>query len=227
MASVQFKGIDSVIEAYERRRVPAWSLWQGSQFMFKYEGNDIAEGAQELSAILEALGESTNAVYTLKVYEDHPGKIKDKTPHDGSFNFKINGGEQEVTNSQYGALRNQSAILEKLERLEQRLNEREDEEEERPNKLGLIGEILNDPGTSSIVVPLIMKAFGISGISTPQPTRMAISGINDDAAATLKEAMTILQNADPKLPEHLMKLARLSQQSPDSFNFLLKTLDGM
>lgn len=228
MASVQFKGVNSVIDAYERRKVPAWSLWQGSQFMFKYEGDDMEQGGQELQSILEVLSDSTNAIYTLKVYEDLPGgKIKDKTPHDGSFNFRLNADNQEITNSQYGALRNQNAILEKLESLEKRLNEKDEEEDdEPPSKLGLIGEILNDPGTSQIVLPLIMKAFGI-GTTPSHPAMRSINGIPDDDRATLNEAMQILKTADPKLPEHLMKLAKLSKESPDSFKFLLQTLDSM
>lgn len=226
-ASVHFKGIDNVLNAYEQRAVPAWSLWQGSQFLFKYEGNDISEGATALNEILDRLAQSSNAIYTLKVYEElQGGKIKDKTPHDGSFNFKLNLDSQEITTSQYGALRNQNAILEKLERLEQRMNEREEEEEEEEpkSKLGLIGEILNDPGISQIVMPLVSKLLGINGANTPRPT---IAGINDDEAATLKQAIEILKKSDPDLPAHLMKLAKLSQESPDSFKFLLNALEGM
>lgn len=228
MASVHFKGIDNVLNAYEARKVPAWSLWQGSQFLFKYEGTDISEGANALNEILDRLAESSNAIYTLKVYEELTGgKIKDKTPHDGSFNFKLNLDGQEITTNQYSTLRNQNAILEKLEALEQRMNEREEEGEEEPqSKLGLIGEILNDPGISQIVQPLIAKFFGL-GTATPQMPMRSISGISDDDRSTLNEALKILEKADPKLPEHLMKLAQLSQESPDSFKFLLNTLDGM
>lgn len=231
-ASVHFKGIDNILNAYEQRNVAAWSLWQGSQFLFKYEGTNISEGAQALNDILDRLAQSSNAIYTLKVYEELPGgKIKDKTPHDGSFNFRLNVDSQEITNSQYGAIRNQNAILEKLERLEQRMNEKEEEGGDEPeNKLGLIGEILNDPGVSQIVQPLIgpllNKLFGLAGV-TPQMPMRSISGISDEAAATLNEAIRILKDADPKLPEHLMKLATLSKESPDSFKFLLQTLDGM
>lgn len=226
MASVHFKGIDNVLNAYEARKVAPWSLWQGTQFLFKYEGNDISEGAQHLNEILDRLAESSNAIYTLKVYEELPsGKIKEKTPADGSFNFRLNVDSQEITNSQYGALRNQNAILERLERIEQRMNE-DNEEEEPQNKLGLIGEILNDPGISQIIQPLIAKFFGL-GTTTPQMPMRSISGINDDAAATLKRAIEILQKADPDLPEHLTKLADLSKESPESFKFLLQTLDGM
>jgi hypothetical protein len=226
-SSVQFKGLNSVIAAYENREVPAWSLWQGKQFMFKYEGNDIGEGSQQLQTILEALQNSSNAIYTLKVYEDVPGgKIKNNTPDDGSFNFKLNAENQEITVNQYGALRKQDKLEQELAEIKQMLLERE-EEEEPQSKLGLIGEILNDPGISQIVQPLLMKFLGISGAPTPQTAMRSISGINDDAPATLEKAIAILKQADPKLSEHLMKLANLSKESPDSFKFLLNTLDGM
>lgn len=226
MASIQFKSIDTVLEAYERRKVPAWSLWQGSQFMFKYEGDDLEQGASELQTILEALRESTNAIYTLKVYEDVPGgRIKDKTPHDGSFNFKLNADSQEISQQQYGSLRKYDKLEQEMQEIKQLLLARE-EEEEPQNRLGIIGEILNDPGTSSIVVPLIMKAFGLGNLP-PQQMPMRINGIEQDEQQTLSEALRILKANDPKLAEHLMKLAKLSNESPDSFKFLLTTLDGM
>lgn len=227
-ASVHFKGIDNILNAYEQRNVAAWSLWQGSQFLFKYEGTDISEGAQALNDILDRLAQSSNAIYTLKVYEELPGgKIKDKTPHDGSFNFRLNVDSQEITNGQYGSLRRQDKFEQELAEIKQLLLAREEEEEEEPkSKLGMIGEILNDPGISQIVQPLIAKFFGL-GTVTPQMPMRSISGISDDAAATLKEAISILQKADPKLPEHLMKLAKLSQENPDSFQFLVQTIEGM
>lgn len=243
MSSIQFKGIDVVLEAYESRNVAAWSLWQGRQFLFKYEGDNVTEGANELHSILDKLKHSTNAIYTLKVYEDlgKGGKIKNNTPDDGSFNFKLNFDEQEISSQQYGSLRRQDKLEQDIAELKQMILERDNEEEEdEPHRLGVIGEILNDPGISQILQPLIQpflsKILGLG--STPAQTPMrSISGINDDtrstntanddAAATLNEAIKILKEADPKLPEHLMKLATLSKESPDSFNFLLQTLDGM
>lgn len=231
-SSIQFKGIDSVVAAYENRDVPAWSLWQGKQFIFKYEGNSIDEGSQQLTEYLNMLAQSTNAIYTLKVYEDVPGgKIKSNTPDDGSFNFKINADSQEITNNQYSRMNNSNAILERLERMEQRLIEREEEEgdEEPESKLGLIGEIISHPTIQPIAQAFITNILGIgktNGTAAPaQMPRAAISGINDDAI--LSEAIKELTAHDPKLPEHLAKLAALAKENPQGFQFLLTTLDNM
>lgn len=227
-SSIQFKGIDGVLNAYENREVAPWSLWQGKQFMFKYEGKDITEGAEHLRQTLELLGESSNAVYTLKVYEDFAGKIKSNTPDDGSFNFKINGEEQALTQAQYSTLRNSNAIAERLERIEARLNEREEEEEEEePSRLGVIGEIISHPAIQPLVQGLLSNVLGIgkASESAPQMQRAAIAGVHDDAK--IMEAVNDLKQHDTKLAEHLAKLAELAKTSPDSFKFLIATLDNM
>lgn len=229
-SSIQFKGLEAVLDAFQSRGVPAWSLWQGKQFMFKCEESDMVQSLSELNTILTALAQSSNAIYTLKVYEDlgKGGKIKDSTPSDGSFNFKLNSPEQEVTIAQYSTLRNQNNIDARLGAIEKLLIEREEEEEEEPqSKLGVIGEILNDPGVSSIVVPLIMKAFGLGDVKSPynMQANAQIAGINDEAE--LSEAIRILKEHDANLSTHLMKLAKIAQNDKNSFDFLLKTLDGL
>lgn len=225
MASIQFKGVDSVIEAYENREVAPWSIWQGKQFMFKYEGNNVAEGAQQLTATLELLKESSNAIYTLKVYEDlKGGKIKSNTADDGSFNFKLNGDEQTITQNQYASLKYNDKLSERLERIEQALLEREDEEPEPENKLGVIGEIISHPTIAPIVQNIVAAIFS-KGQSPAQTPRVALSGVNDESE--LKEAVEALKKHDSKLTEHLQKLAALAEQSPESFKFLLTTLDNM
>lgn len=228
-SSIQFKGIDGVINAYENRKVAAWSLWQGKQFMFKYEGNDLEQGAEQLQATLDLLAESTNAIYTLKVYEDLPGhKIKSNTPDDGSFNFKINGDEQAITQNQYGVIRNNNAIADRLTAIEQKLNEQEeyvDVPEE--NKLGVIGDIISHPVIQPFVSQIIAALFAkkSDAPAPPQMQRVAISGINDDAEITA--AIADLKQYDGQLAAHLVKLAALAKSSPDSFKFLLTTLDSL
>lgn len=233
MSSVQFKGVDSVIQAFQNRQVPSWSLWQGKQFMFKCESQDISESSIQLETILETLSQSSNAIYTLKVYEDLPkeGKIKNNTPDDGSFNFKLNIETQEINSNQYSTLRNQGKIEERLIAIEKKLDEPFEDEEEKPrSKLGMIGDILNDPGVSAILIPLLTKVLGIGNINqnTERMMPVTISGINaDDEDDKLKQAISILKTADSNLSYHLMKLAELSQNDAGSFQFLLQTLDRM
>ena len=44
--AVQFRGIKNVVKAYESKKVPAWGLFQQTQFLEKYEGDNLEEGAQ-------------------------------------------------------------------------------------------------------------------------------------------------------------------------------------
>ena len=87
MPSVQFFGADNVIKAAENRKCPAWAIFQGKQFLFKYEGSDLNESQDFLEKILENLQDSVS-VYTIRFYEEAV-KIKENTPYDGSFNFRM------------------------------------------------------------------------------------------------------------------------------------------
>src|SRR4029077_12155374 len=91
--SVQFRGIDTAVDAYKNQDVPKWGLFQGTQFLSKYEGSNIQEGAELLEAFLRALDLRTadNCTYTLCVYDGLPDgeKIRSNTKYDGSFNFRL------------------------------------------------------------------------------------------------------------------------------------------
>lgn len=229
MASVQFKGLESVLAAYENRNVPAWSLWQGKQFMFKYEGTDIAEGAQILSDTLEMLARSSNAIYTLKIYEELTGgKIKSNTADDGSFNFKLDIDTQEISVQQYGSIRQRNEVLERLEAIENRITEREQQDQEAPpaNSLGMIGELLQLPAVQPLIQPLLSNILGkIMGSKAPATgmPAAAISGIEGG----LNDAISELQQADGNLPAHLSKLAAIAKNDPATFKQLLLMLENV
>src|SRR5690242_19337422 len=154
-SSVQFKNRNSVLDAYSDRDVKAWSIWQGKQFMFK------GWGLEELEPVIDLLGDGgTNAIYTLRVYEDLEDKkqIKSNSVDDGSFNFRLNDERQEITNGQYWKNDNRENILDKLNRIEARLDE--EETEVKTNKsLGKIGDILEHPAILPVVPLLIEKVL--------------------------------------------------------------------
>lgn len=90
-SSIQFRGIDTVVEAFNNFGASAWSIWQGGKLLFRGVGDD------ELLKILEMIKpHGSDAIYMLKVYEDisDPKQIKDKTPADGSFGFKIDESDR-------------------------------------------------------------------------------------------------------------------------------------
>lgn len=231
-SSIQFRDSEAVLAAYLNRNCPAWGLFQGKQFMFKYEGSTVQEGEAALTEVLDMLGNgSTNAIYTLKVYEDFSGKkIKENTPCDGSFNFRLNDENQVITNSQASSFKKQDLILEKLAVLEARMdseNEEEEEEDETEKALGKIGSYINHP-----VVAMIAQAL-FPGTKLPAlaPAAPGQTLGNVPAAATpdqqIEQALEILKQRDPKLHEHLGKLAAMAVHQPANFEFLIKTLDTL
>lgn len=166
MASIQFRGINQTIAAFENRGVDAWSLWDGKAFMFK------GVGVNDLTTILESLDRGgTTAVYTLKVYEDisDAKKIKSATECDGSFNFRLYDREDENYMPGSGRSWQKTQELEKrFDALEERLiqyfeGNREEEEEEKPTDiLGTITGLLQDPDKLEKLIGLGKSLLGQS-----------------------------------------------------------------
>lgn len=214
--SVQFFGRDSVVEAFEYRNCPAWSLWQGRQFLLSKAAANVNEAAAALDEFLQMIeGSETTAVYTLKVYEETPGRITDKTPCDGSFNFKLNRSEQTT----YG--RTNFALEQRLAGIEKMLTEREETEEPK----GIIGQVLgyieNNEWAQQLLAGLIPHIMGNKQLAPPA---QQLAGTDAATEMQLQQAIAVLKQKDPKLAEHLTKLAAL----PDpQLQFLLQALDNM
>lgn len=228
-SSIQFWEVDSVLQAFNNRRVEAWSINCGKQFMFKGIGED------ELKNILDQLSRSNSAAtYTLKIYEEieDPTQIKSNTPDDGSFNFKFN---QELQN-RYSSIRergfnpgDENVILSKLQAIEERLNA-EEEEEENNYGLGKIGQVLQHPTIQQIAPGIIQKLLSailgedaakqIPGIASPGAT---IGAVPTDQ--NLFDVVNELKKHDPDLYSHLQKLLAIAQQQPETFKMFLNYLN--
>lgn len=226
-SSVQFIGSDAVLKACENRNCPAWSLWQGRQFMFKHDASTVDDAINALQEVLEMIGESTNAIYTLKVYEDlKPGtKIKENTPADGSFNFRLNNPEQMITNSQYSRQVGMNQVLSELNAIKLQLAEKEEEEEEEETDtektLGKIGDLMNNP-----VVMQLASMFLGKTIQLPAPAPGSLGNVGDQETK-IKNALVVLKEHDARLGDHLEKLAAIAVSKKESFLFLINTLDQM
>lgn len=244
-SAVQFYGINAITKAIENRDVEAWSVWQKNQFMFKGMGIDA------LKNTLLMLAESySTATYTIKIYEDikEEKQIKSSTPDDGSFNFKLfnvdEGGEGFKRIGYPGNAKEsqENAILEKLKQIEDRLD-KQDEEPEENDSLGVIGKILQHPAIAPMV-PQIMEM--IVGLINPKNAEKApeqnmhlrpsnsyhtqplqktafLNGIDEDKIIT--EAISQLKQYDQNLPAHLQKLASIAQNDNSTFQMLLSLLD--
>lgn len=224
MASVQFFGINAVLQAAENRGCPKWAIFQGKQFLFKCELDTLEESIDFLGQILENLEQST-AVYTICFYEDAE-KIKANTPHDGSFNFRtISETDRQNISAKYESGKN--AIFDKLQAIEDRLimleQEPEDEEEESGTINGIVKGFLTEPDK---LLQLIEVGKSLLGIGT-RNRQAAMAGIPEQANAdTISKAVALLSQADPNFAEHIQKLAKLATEQPALFKQLIKMLEN-
>jgi hypothetical protein len=226
-SSVHFWGAANTVAMYRAREVAPWSMWQGNQFLFKYEGEDIEEGAAQLMKIFNSMAESTNALYTLKIYEELPkgGKINRTTPDHGSFNFRLNMDLQGLNQQQAQSVGNRAAMESEIAALKEELAELREELEEETDPPEIdIWEKINGILEKPAIVAGINKIFGLD----IQPRAAAISGVPaPDGSGTIAQAIEILQQHDERLKDHLWKLALMAQQKPHNFKFLLSTLDTL
>lgn len=211
MANVHFWGVENVLKAYDQRGVETWAVVQSKQMLNK------GDNREDLATYLKTLWQDSTAVFTLNFYECDVDTVKPTTPNDGSFNFKLS-----LQNHNSGVGGNESLILSELNamklKFEQWENEDLEPEETEPDQWERIGALLEKPA----IIGLINKLTGLN----MQPTAKigTIPGENEDL---INKAIGILKIKDPRLGEHLMKLATMATDKPDNFKFLLSTLDSM
>lgn len=244
--TIQVYGINDTISMYENMAIPSFAIWNDKEPMFPFECDSIEEGAGYLESILEKIKHSAG-IYTLRVYLNVPETgIVSNTPFRGSFNFQLRQrGEDYETILPYRnqgldpsikILQNQIEAL-KMENkeLQQRLEEKDDDEPEDANKgLGAINDFLNQPVVKVLTDKLLGFMNNVVSNQQQQQNRPMISGVPAAAGNNqqnpqdiINQSLQVLHGADPNLHIHLAKLAQLAQQDPTSFQFLLQTLDKL
>lgn len=226
MAGLQFIGRKDVINAVKSKGLTTWGLFQSRQFITAGDGVDALDQFLER---LEAGG--AGPTYTLKVYKDESADdVTDKTECNGSFNFKLNGagaGSNEDVNARLGRI---EAMLAGDE------DDDEDDEDDENSLSGIILGYLKDP------VKLVTVINGLRGQYTQPAAPDLVPGsigtvddrresqafaANDIDARTQRLAIVLdrLERQDPKILEHLEKLAALAETKPELFKLLLTQLD--
>lgn len=218
--SIQFTDVDSVVTAYLTKKTPRFGLFQGGQFLFKYEGNNLQEGSEQLQAFIEMLAQSA-AIYTVAVYEEHEGKINSRTPYDGSFNFRLQQDTVPYNNGGVAVRQLQEKIL----LLEEKLSLEEPEEK---SQLDSIGEVLMHPVTQ-MFLPVVGKIFGIdlnaaaAAMQGHQVAGAQVAGIPANAQ-TLQECIEVLERNGMDVEEILHKLAVTASTNPHKFKLILDAI---
>lgn len=235
---VQFYGTDNVVKAFEHKDMPNWAIFQGKCLNHKCTSLSMDESGKALMEYLQMLEGGTTAVYTLKVYEFDT--INEKTACDGSFNFRLTNQDE------YNSRRNSNGeyrekLADRLDRIEKILAEEVEEEEPKESMLGKIGNVfINDPTKVPQMIAALQSVLSLvlPGLTKPQqPTQQAIPIYQPAQAATmngidesdeqLSKAIEQLKRNDPKITEHLSKLAKLSEEDKQTFGYLLSMLDNM
>lgn len=241
MASCQFFGVQQVISAAGNLKCPAWAIFIGRQLFCKYEGTDEHESLDLLQQNLETLEQGqTTAIYTLKFFEVEEGKkikINERTVCDGgSFNFKLVDPEQRM--ERYGAVAingsNQmiSEMRKEMQELRQMISQQRENEydESEPETIGSV--LIDAIKNPDQLFNLINAGRALFGLPVQNPPAVAIGGIGDAAGSKedqlqrLSNAIDILEKNDPKIVDHLEKLAEIATKNPMQFKMLLTMLDA-
>jgi hypothetical protein len=248
--SVAFRGVGQVVEAYKANDIAPWAIVTGAgkvqDVMFAYEDQDVEAGAVMLEECLKRMKSgSSTAAYSLRTYKLKAGtEIESNTVWCRSFPFKLyNDEEEDYSPFEAGRRHYQrqadeqlQALREEIEMLKKQIEE--DEEDEKPEGMaGVIQGIFADP---------MMKQFVMQGIAglvskivpmrpTGQPA--AVAGIPAQAGVLqsvlepgqegkIQHAINVLCTQDPKLGDHLMKLADIAVKNPGQFNWLIGMLQN-
>ncbi len=233
--AVLFKGVDQVVTAYLKIDIAPWALWgTGKDLIFSYSGQDSNEGLQLLQQALEMLAQNeSQAILTLKVYDDLKGKITSATPYSNSFNFALFDPEDGMVHMPP----KKSALLGRITALEELiLQQKKDETEPKSATfMDKIGAIMDRPDVQDMliknVVGYVKKIFGgtqpistMGNVQQPQPqgqSGSAWESVSADQQAKLQQAMEILMKRDPLIGDHMLALANMSV---DRYNMALKFL---
>jgi len=230
--SVQFRGINNVLTAYESNQIAPWALFQGTQLLAKSELNDLEANKALLSELLNRLNNEDNiATYTLCVYDDlkESEKIKSNMPFDGSFNFKLNDSMENYKTEKHNAI---GAIMQKIEALETRLMEKEKDDDEPEDKTpwGAIGKLIDHPDVQKAIAGKFVAILdGITNLfpgggkaflspSYPAQIGAVTASLSADQTVKVNQAIEYLSLVDPLLGDHLFKIALVAKTDIEKYN---------
>lgn len=247
--SVQFVGIANVLQSFEDRKIEAWAIFVHKQMLTKGWGSD------QLQAFLTTLDNSgTNAIYTLKVYEDITdergvSKIKSNTADDGAVNFRLDpqglNPPAAYSSTRWQQIGYRETINDRLQKIEEALlklaeeKQAEAEEEEEEESIGSIFmDMIKNPAKASALVDVIKSITTPGHIPQTQytpPMPATVGTVNtanqeqsqENRLDRLAAAINILEQKDPGLIDHLEKLAIMAQDQPKKFANLLSMLEMM
>lgn len=228
-SSVQFRGIDSIIEAYDNCKIPAWAFLQGKGIIASYPGDDLDEGRSELETWMRMLKKSrSTAVYALQLYRKPGEDITNKTEWNNRFQCTLYDGETaDGFRADYA----------RIKELEAQLAAKDEEEDDEPETfMDKVGAIIQKPEVQQFLLGHVMRIVSgfrrgsgqpasVAGVpKTPEEMNQdeanAFNNLPADQQEQLTRAMTILMVGDPAIGTNLLKLATILQTDPGKYKML-------
>lgn len=227
MTGVQLIGKQAVVSRFEKLDADSWAIYQGKQFIVG------GQGSADLSDWLDCFDKSgSTAGYMLRVYDsdEPPTSATGNTDYVACIGFRVI--------DQYdgqGIAGHSTKLMDRIGAIEKYIKEQgeEKEEEEDPDLNSVIMGWLTDPVKLNQVAGAVRTMLGgVGSNQLPGPAAApagAISGFRVDSTADpvarLSAALDKLEKHDPKLVEHLEKLAKLAEDNPALFKTVISQLD--
>lgn len=196
---------------------PVWQNLKG-----KYD--ELDECIEKLKNYFNCISPDPKTKYILKWWDEKPvfdskgkivssceGSIKFVTNTDEEVNEYISGYRERIGNYN-------NAILSRLEAIEQKITNDEQDENDNSQPQGLAG-IVNNPEFQSMIVQYIGAI--VDRVIPIKKQSIAINGFEDNK---LEQALSILKKHDPELENDLLILAEMAENNPGQFKFLLSML---
>ena len=94
MAVIEHKTMEGVIGAYESSGLTKFAIYQGTEPIMVYDGDDPQEAGDKLETWLNFIHEGgTAAIYKLRVYKDTCKEITNKTGYHAVTRFQLNSSK--------------------------------------------------------------------------------------------------------------------------------------
>lgn len=228
MTGVQLIGKGAVLSRFEKFGADSWALYQGKQFIV---GGVGVEALDEWLTDFDKAG--STATYILRVYDTDsvPTSSTANADYSACFNFKLADAYEG-----YGIAGHSSKLMDRIGALEKQLKERDEGDDSNdlnsiimgwlndPVKLGhvagAIRQMIGGGGSGGIVQPAMIAAGPLQAVGATEQS-------SDAKLARIAAALDSLEKRDPKLIEHLEKLAHLAETEGLLFKAVISKLDAL
>lgn len=242
MASIDFRGREGALGAYENAAIETWAVFNKKNIMQSGEGLEALTGYLDL---MEQHG--GNTVYTMKLYKNvSADDIVENTPCNSSFNFNLIGGGMGMVGYSGGGAGNSFALMQKIANLEAKLKDAEKDTEKKTIGSTMLGWIENVDDIVKLagVIGMFMGkttaeqnmkiVSQLAGLEQPKregtPAAGFAAAVQDDPGgeieiteeqgkALIRYAQVIErgEKCDPDFLQHMEQLVLLAETKPDTY----------